>query len=80
MNYTPRHMTGAEIRAWRLENGYTQPVLAERLHTAANTVARWEQDRMVPPEGLPLMLKALRFTHGNLCPCCQCHRRYRKEA
>jgi uncharacterized protein YuzE/DNA-binding XRE family transcriptional regulator len=39
-------MTGAELRARRLEVGMTQEQLAEQLETTKNTIARWERDEV----------------------------------
>ncbi len=48
-------MTGADLRAWRIRLGMTQPELAAALSVGRNTVTRWE--RSLAPIGNPGMLR-----------------------
>ena len=52
-------MSGGELRAWRLERGLTQQVMAERLGVDAQTVSRWERDERPMPPFLGLALVGL---------------------
>jgi transcriptional regulator with XRE-family HTH domain len=60
------NMIGKELRAWRVENGYSQNDLAKALGVITLTVSRWERgDREIPPF-LHLALKALPKRGGEI--------------
>ena len=52
-------MTGALIKALRLEKGWTQRELAERLEVSEKTVSKWETGRGFPEVALMMPLCAL---------------------
>jgi len=53
-------MTPEDIRTLRLGLGLTQQALAERLHVAASTVARWEAGRQSPNPAMTHALSELK--------------------
>jgi transcriptional regulator with XRE-family HTH domain len=59
-------MSGKELQAWRVKNGYSQSQLAKALGVITLTVSRWErEDREIPPF-LYLALKALPKRGGEI--------------
>ncbi len=53
-------MVSAELRSWRIKNGYSQSQLAKALGVITMTISRWERgERDIPPY-LHLALKSLR--------------------
>lgn len=45
-------MTGAQLKVWRLQQGWTQQELASRLKVRVMTLSFWETGRLFP-KGLP---------------------------
>jgi len=52
-------MTGAQIRAGRLAQGWTQVELAEAMDVAPETISRWENDLIFISTRSKLALKSL---------------------
>jgi transcriptional regulator with XRE-family HTH domain len=52
-------MTGAQIKAGRLAQGWTQVELAEALDVAPETISRWENDVIFISRRSKLALKSL---------------------
>jgi DNA-binding XRE family transcriptional regulator len=72
-------MTSMGLNEWRVGRGYTQAGLAAALGVDVLTLSRWEREERGIPTLLPLALKGLLFTHGNLCRCTVCYNRYPRE-
>lgn len=52
-------ITGDDLKAWRTQQGLTQPQLAALLGVNEHTVREWERGRQKPPVFLALALERL---------------------
>jgi transcriptional regulator with XRE-family HTH domain len=52
-------MTGAELKAWRTQHGYSQSVLALMLGVHTGSLSRWERGTRAIPPMIDLALKTL---------------------
>lgn len=59
-------LAAEEIQALREGLGMTQAQLAELLQLGANTISRWEADRLVQSASMDVLLRLVRDVPGNL--------------
>ena len=60
--YRGKHhlLSPAEIQGIREQHGLTQAALAKLLRLGANTISRWESDRMVQTAAMDVLLRLIR--------------------
>ena len=56
----PTCRSPAEIQDIRERHGLTQAALAKLLRLGANTISRWESDRMVQTAAMDVLLRLIR--------------------